>query len=121
MADRKYQQKGYQGYRKQDPERRGEPWRAETPRGAMLAQRTVSRCGACGDLLPIATGSLEAGPTCRAAIHACRQCAHFDVSQRFQCTPQPPSARWCATSHAASRWSAGSSARIPAARKARAT
>ena len=90
MADRKYQQKGYQGYRKQDPERRGEPSRAETPRGAMLAQRTVSRCGACGDLLPIATGSLEACPSCRAAIHACRQCAHFDVSQRFQCTQPIP-------------------------------
>jgi hypothetical protein len=58
----------------------------------MLAQRTVSRCGACGELLPIATASLEQCPSCRAAIHACRQCAHFDASRRFQCA-QPIPAR----------------------------
>jgi hypothetical protein len=52
----------------------------------MLAQRTVSRCGACGVVLPIATASLEQCPTCRAAIHACRQCSHFDTSRRFECT-----------------------------------
>jgi len=56
----------------------------------MLAQRTVSRCGACGELLPIATASLAECPSCRAAIHACRQCAHFDASQRFQCTQPIP-------------------------------
>jgi hypothetical protein len=56
----------------------------------MLAQRTVSRCGACGAALPIATASLEQCPNCRAAIHACRQCAHFDTSQRFECTQPVP-------------------------------
>jgi hypothetical protein len=56
----------------------------------MLAQRTVSRCGACGVVLPIATGSLEHCPSCRAAIHACQQCAHFDTSRRFQCTEPIP-------------------------------
>jgi hypothetical protein len=93
MADRKYRQ---QGYRSPDPDpKRREPSGAGAPRsGDMLAQRTVSRCGACGELLPIATGSLEQcpGASCRAAIHACRQCAHFDTSQRFQCA-QPIPAR----------------------------
>jgi hypothetical protein len=56
----------------------------------MLAQRTVSRCGACGVVLPIATGSLEHCSSCRAAIHACQQCAHFDTSRRFQCTEPIP-------------------------------
>jgi predicted RNA-binding Zn-ribbon protein involved in translation (DUF1610 family) len=56
----------------------------------MLAQRTVSRCGACGALLPIATASLERCPSCQAAIHACRQCSHFDTSQRFECTQPIP-------------------------------
>ena len=93
MADRKYLQQGYQGNRNQDPgPRRPEPPRSDAPRGSMLASRTVSRCGACGDLLPIATASLEQCPSCRADIHACRQCAHFDTSQRFQCT-QPNSQR----------------------------
>ena len=29
-------------------------------------------------------------PSCRAAIHTCRQCAHFDTSQRFQCAQPVP-------------------------------
>jgi hypothetical protein len=91
MADRKYRQ---QGYRSQDPT--PQPRRPDRPAGdeprrvEMLAQRTVSRCGACGELLPIATASLEQCPSCRAAIHACRQCGHFDTSQRFQCTQPIP-------------------------------
>lgn len=52
----------------------------------MLASRTVSRCAACGAVLPIATGSLAQCPHCRAALHACRQCAHFEPSRRFECT-----------------------------------
>ena len=52
----------------------------------MLAKRTVSRCAACGAVLPIATASLEQCPNCRAAIHACRQCTHFEPSRRFECT-----------------------------------
>jgi hypothetical protein len=52
----------------------------------MLATRTVSRCGACGAVLPIATASLEQCPNCRAALHACRQCTHFEPSRRFECT-----------------------------------
>jgi hypothetical protein len=89
MADRKYRQ---QGYRSPDPEpRRREPPPSGISRGGgMLAQRTVSRCAACGETLPIATGSLVECPNCRAAIHACRQCAHFDTSQRFQCREPIP-------------------------------
>jgi hypothetical protein len=51
----------------------------------MLARRTVSRCGACGAVLPVATAALEQCPHCRAVIHACRQCAHFDTGRRFEC------------------------------------
>ena len=89
MADRKYRQ---QGYRKQDAEpRRPEPPPAEAPRsGGMLAQRTVSPCGACGAVLPIATASLGECPNCRAAIRACRQCGHFDTSRRFECAQPIP-------------------------------
>ena len=89
MADRKYRQQGYRG---QGPEpRRAERSPGDAPRaGGMLAQRTVSRCGACGDLLPIATASLEQCPSCRAALHACRQCSHFDTGQRFECAQPIP-------------------------------
>jgi len=56
----------------------------------MLAKRTVSRCGACGAVLPVATAALEECPNCRAAIRACRQCAHFDTSRRFECEEPIP-------------------------------
>src|SRR6266849_6556748 len=86
MTDRKYRQ---QGYRKPgaEPRRPSPPPPADAPKSrSMLAQRTVSRCGACGAVLPIATASLEQCPNCRAALRACRQCTHFEPSRRFQCT-----------------------------------
>jgi hypothetical protein len=52
----------------------------------MLDKRTLSRCAACGAVLPIANSSLEQCPHCRAAIHACRQCTHFEPARRFECT-----------------------------------
>jgi hypothetical protein len=56
----------------------------------MLAKQTVSRCAACGAVLPIANASLEQCPNCRAAIHACRQCTHFEPSRRFECSEPIP-------------------------------
>ena len=89
MADRKYRQQGYRGQGAES--RRPQPPPADAPRsGGMLVQRGVSRCGACGAVLPIATASLEQCPNCRAAIHACRQCAHFDASRRFECAQPIP-------------------------------
>ena len=89
MADRRYRQQGYR-----DPggeSRKPRPPAADVPRsGGMLAQRTVSRCGACGAVPPIATASLEQCPHCRAAIHACRQCTHFDPARRFECAQPIP-------------------------------
>ena len=88
MADRKYRQREY---RTQGAEsRRAQPPPADAPRSGMLATHTVSRCGVCGAVLPIATASLEQCPSCRAAIHACRQCTHFDPSRRFQCAEPIP-------------------------------
>ena len=51
----------------------------------MLAKHSVSRCAACGAVLPVATSSLVQCPNCAAALHACRQCTHFDASRRFEC------------------------------------
>jgi hypothetical protein len=36
-------------------------------------------------VLPIATASLAECPHCRAALHACRQCTHFEPTRRFEC------------------------------------
>ena len=87
MSDRKYRQ---QGYRKGSSERRDPPRRPgptePPPRGSMLDKRTVSRCAACATVLPLARSSLEQCPQCRAALHACRQCTHFEPARRFECT-----------------------------------
>jgi len=56
----------------------------------MLSTHAVSRCAACGAVLPVATATLEQCPHCRAAIHACRQCSHFDTARRFECTEPIP-------------------------------
>src|SRR5437870_9689020 len=89
MADRKYRQQGYRSPGTESGRR--EPPAAEAPRsGGMLARHTVSRCGACGAVLPIATATLEQCPNCRAAIRACRQCAHFDAGRRFECDEPIP-------------------------------
>ncbi len=91
MSDRRYSQRGY----RQEERVRREPPRApssgEGPRsGPMLGQRLLSRCAACGAVLPIANSSLEQCPSCRADLHACRQCAHFEPAQRFECARPIP-------------------------------
>lgn len=37
-------------------------------------------------MLPITADSLTQCPQCRAVLHSCRQCAHFDTARRFECT-----------------------------------
>ena len=93
MADRKYRQQGYKGFQSQGAERRDPPRppASDGPRGGgMLAKHTVSRCGGCGAVLPVATASLEQCPNCRVAIRACRQCTHFDTARRFECAEPVP-------------------------------
>ena len=56
----------------------------------MPQTRTVSRCVDCGTPLPPLTDSLGQCPKCGSALHSCRQCAHFDPGQRFECTQPVP-------------------------------
>jgi hypothetical protein len=90
MSDRKYKQQGYRSQPNRDTDRRPPPPPrppSDAPRsGGMLAAKTLSRCAGCGAVLPIANSTLEQCPQCRAAIHACAQCTHFDTSRRFECT-----------------------------------
>jgi hypothetical protein len=88
MSDRKYRQQGYRSSGSEPRRPSPPPPRpaSDAPRSSdMLAKRTLSRCAACGAVLPIANASLEQCPNCRAAIHACRQCTHFEPSRRFEC------------------------------------
>ena len=84
MDDRRYRQPGY---KKSERPREAPRRPADAPTtGAILKNRNVSRCAACGATLPVTAGSLSECPSCRAALHACRQCGHFDPGQRFECT-----------------------------------
>lgn len=81
MDDRRYRQAGY---RNNQNERREAPPPSARP-SSILKSRAVSRCAECGTVLPITADSLSQCPNCRADLHACRQCAHFDPARRFEC------------------------------------
>ncbi len=96
MNDRKY---GHKGYMESD---RGEsrrpsgprPPRPEGPRGRGADQdkAIVFVCRACGEKRRNLT-DIRADTTCVRCgmdIHACRQCASFDTSVRFECTRPIP-------------------------------
>ena len=90
MTDRRYRQQGYKdrALEKRDPPR---PAPTDVPRGGpMIGKRALSRCASCGAVLPIATASLEQCPSCQAAMHACRQCTHFQPGRRFECAQPIP-------------------------------
>ncbi len=102
--DRKYRQHGYkENDRDKDRERRDSGPRpspqggprsvqdANGPRLPRLVQPvTASRCFSCTTILPAGTDYKAACPKCAAALHCCKQCAHFEPSTRFQCLKPIP-------------------------------
>jgi hypothetical protein len=89
MEERKYGQRGYREYEKGQPAKPAQPSKPTESSGprapAMPQARTVSRCVDCGTTFPPLTDSLVQCPKCGAALHSCRQCAHFDPGRRFEC------------------------------------
>ena len=86
-GDRKYHQKGYSSTGSSGGGERRDPPRPPAGGGTfgILKSKPTSRCAECGGVLPIAADSLTQCPHCRAELHACRQCAHFDPARRFEC------------------------------------
>ena len=89
--DRKYRQRGYmESYKQEKREKGGTPKVGKElggPRQPLLpGTRTVSRCAQCGTVLPAVVDSFGKCPQCRFELHSCKQCAHFDVASRFECT-----------------------------------
>ena len=88
MDDRRYSQRGYREYEKK---RQGKPKEPSLPGApAVPTTLTVSRCADCGTPLQPLTDSLGQCPKCRSELHSCRQCAHFDPGQHFECTKPVP-------------------------------
>jgi hypothetical protein len=99
--DRKYRQRGYMDtdreYRDRRPADRPKlsgpkPSIDVTgPRLPRLLQNVVAaRCFNCSTALPADVDWKGACPKCGAALHCCKQCAHFEPSTRFQCLKPIP-------------------------------
>jgi hypothetical protein len=93
MSDRKYRHRGYmdndrepQRRESQQPKPQSKPADREGPRSPrMMAFGEAVKCASCGAKAPSSI-SLEAScPNCKAELHTCRQCAHFDPSAHFEC------------------------------------
>src|SRR3989454_2155630 len=102
-SDRKYRQRGYMDTNRPEhkPERNGDerprqpgprpPIDVTGPRLPRLVQAvTASRCFNCTTQLPPGTNFSGNCPKCGAALHCCKQCAHFEPSTRFQCLKPIP-------------------------------
>src|SRR5258708_4137378 len=100
--DRKYRQRGY---RDEDrPQQRESHEKRETPPGAprtpmshdrprspvMPGRRGLSRCAACGIILPGGVDAQGQCPKCHFELHSCKQCVNFDTGQRFECIKPIP-------------------------------
>lgn len=88
MEDRQYRQRGYKEGASKMSAKREEPPLSRPP--ATTGSRSVARCSDCGTLLPAMTDPLGQCPHCKAELHSCRQCAHFDPGRRFECTQPIP-------------------------------
>ena len=106
--ERKYGQHGYQDNERDRGEReRGEKPREKPkggPRGSKAREapramkmpgfQEVLRCSLCGTIVPppIDIQYESQCPKCKADLHSCKNCRHFDTSAQFECT-QPISER----------------------------
>ena len=101
--DRKYKQHGYREVERERPsdgrsfeERQRQPGPRPPldvtgPRLPRLVQNVVAaRCYNCSTTLPADTDFRGNCPKCNAALHCCKQCAHFEPSKLFQCLKPVP-------------------------------
>lgn len=99
MSDQKYRQRGYQDHDKTEREKSGggpsgpRPERPPGPRGRGLGMptATVFRCATCGTLQEVA--QVIPGATCgkcRADLHTCKNCRHFDSAKTNECRQAVP-------------------------------
>jgi hypothetical protein len=103
--ERKYGQHGYQDHVRDNGERQVEKPREKPkggPRGSKAREaprpmnmpgfQEVLRCALCGTIVPppIEINFESQCPKCKADLHACKNCRHFDSSAQFQCTQPIP-------------------------------
>ncbi|MCP5112489.1 MAG: hypothetical protein GY953_16815 [bacterium] len=94
-GDRRYRQRGYmddtnhEDRSREDRRPRGprQPLDVTGPRLPRMVQTVAAaRCYNCATMLPEGVDYYGDCPRCGAALHCCKQCAHFEPSQRLQCS-----------------------------------
>ena len=88
MSEQKYRQHGYKDTERTPESKPRSQQKVENfgPRALnMPGSRAVSRCAECGTVLPVTVDVSGNCPKCGTALHACKQCAHFDPMARFEC------------------------------------
>lgn len=103
--ERKYNQRGYQDTGRERVEREPERPREKPkggPRGSKAREaprpihmpgfQDVLRCALCGAIVPppVEIHHDSQCPKCKADLHSCKNCRHFDTAQRFECTQEIP-------------------------------
>jgi hypothetical protein len=98
--DRKYRQRGYMDTERDMNGSRGDRPRPQGPKlpiditgprlPRMVQSVTAARCYNCSTTLPSDVDFKGNCPKCGAALHCCKQCAHFEPSTRFQCLKAVP-------------------------------
>ena len=98
MSDRKYRQRGYMDHGSERGSQPKQPQQApprdrEGPRSPkMMEFGEKVKCAACGATVQANISFDSSCPKCKADLHTCRACVHFDPSARFECR-KPISAR----------------------------
>jgi hypothetical protein len=103
--ERKYGQRGYQDSDRERGEREREKPREKPkggPRGSKAREaprlmkmpgfQEVLRCALCGTIVPppVEIDYESRCPKCKADLHSCKNCRHFDTSAQFECTQNIP-------------------------------
>jgi hypothetical protein len=97
--ERKYRQRGYDdGDGREKKRDRSERPSEPRPKQEMMGPRTPrmvgtvmrARCSNCGAVLAPGFDPNGQCPRCRAEMHCCKQCVHFDTGKQFECTQPIP-------------------------------
>lgn len=103
--ERKYGQRGYQDTDRGTSEREHEKPREKPkggPRGSKAREaprlmkmpgfQEVLRCSLCGTIVPppVQIDFESLCSKCKADLHSCKNCRHFDTGARFECTQPIP-------------------------------
>lgn len=96
--ERKYKHRGYMSDEREERPREQRPPESRPARLERLGPKTPrmvgtvlrARCSNCGAVLAPGFNAAGQCPRCKAELHSCKQCVHFDTGAQFECTQPIP-------------------------------